>query len=166
MLTRIEIEQFLIEINNNACIWGVEWPKNSTMTIIYYWTIPLHSFIAKTIEGMNQFNRIATRECHFQHTYRRVVHSKIQLDGGQSCLVFGLGSCRAEQLPRSGDWRTIIDSKFLKTWVNNKMHSTGLCVLLNNTRTFVRGFFLLKAQRRFKASLSFLWSRSLGTKGT
>lgn len=114
------------------------------MTIIYYWTIPLHSFIAKTIEGMNQFNRIATRECHFQHIYRRVVHSKIQSDGGQSCLVFGLGSCRAEQLPRSGDWRTIIDSKFLKTWVNNKMHSTGLCVLLNNTRTFVRVFFCWK----------------------
>lgn len=129
------------------------------MTFIYYWTIPLHSFITKNNRGFELQHVSAI----FNTLKKKSRALKDWIGWWSNCWIFGAWFLQSGTTSAFW-WLERLDSK---SWVNNQIYSTGLCVLLNYKCKDVRewGFFLLKAQRRFK-TFHFPWSRTLGTKGT
>lgn len=92
------------------------------MTFIYYWTIPLHSFITKNNRGFELqhvsaiFNTLKEESCT-----RRLNWMMVKL------LTFWAWFLQSGTTSAFW-WLERLDSI---SWVNNQIYSTGLCVLLN-----------------------------------
>lgn len=108
------------------------------MTFIYYWTIPLHSFITKNNRGCEpNLTELQHVSAIFNTLKKKSRALKDWIGWWSNCWIFGAWFLQSGTTSAFW-WLERLDSK---SWVNNQIYSTGLCVLLNYTRTFVSGVF-------------------------
>lgn len=93
------------------------------MTFIYYWTIPLHSFITKNNRGFELQHVSAI----FNTLKKKSRALKDWIGWWSNCWIFGAWFLQSGTTSAFW-WLERLDSI---SWVNNQIYSTGLCVLLN-----------------------------------
>lgn len=114
------------------------------MTFIYYWTIPLHSFITKNNRGCEpNLTELQHVSAIFNTLKKKSRALKDWIGWWSNCWIFGAWFLQSGTTSAFW-WLERLDSK---SWVNNQIYSTGLCVLLNYTRTFVSGVFSVKSTK-------------------